>query len=142
MKEKNLSITTMLPIAERLNKSLEIQRVLKKGKRVNSLYFSLYRQSAIDSNLSGRFRAAVIAGLKVSKKATERNRAKRLIQAAIRQFRQNNRIAGDFVFILKSEIIDKDFPTINQEVARCLKIFASVWLKFTRRRFHQITVES
>lgn len=115
----------MLPTVERLNKSQEIQRVLKEGKRINSLYFSLYGRGATNDNLSGRFRAAVITSLKVSKKATERNRAKRQLHAAIRQFRQSNKLAGDFVFILKSEIIDKDFSKINQEVTRCLKIFAS-----------------
>lgn len=110
----------MLPTAERLKTSQNIERVLKKGKRINSPYFTIYFDRGTDDSPPPRFRGAVVVGLKVSKKATERNRAKRKIHAAIREYRQNCKLAGDFVIILKKEIVNIDYQLIKSEITKCL----------------------
>lgn len=106
----------MLPTSERLKSSREIERVLKKGNRTSSPLFSVFYLKSSQS-----FRGAVITGLKVSKKATERNKVKRRFLASLREIRQNNILTGDFVFILRKAIFDTEFTNIKGELERCLR---------------------
>src|SRR3990167_3290942 len=111
----------MLPTAERLKTSQNIERVLRRGRRINSSFFTIYFDNGSSRDNSISLRGAVIAGLKVSKKATERNRAKRQLRAALREYRQNQKLVGDFVFVLKKEIINVEYQKIKSELFKCLR---------------------
>ena len=128
----------MLPTAERLKTSQNIERVLRRGRRINSSFFTIYR---IDTpkEITANFRGAVVAGLKVSKKATERNRVKRQIQAALREYRQTQELRGDFVFILRKEIINANYQQINLELTRCLNGLRLTPSKFIKKPYRQTT---
>lgn len=128
----------MLPTAERLKTSENLKRVLRRGRRINSSFFTIY---CIDTpqEITAIFRGAVVAGLKVSKKATERNRVKRQIHALLREYRQNQELAGDFVFILRKEIIKADFQQIKFELTKCLNVLRSASSKLTKKPYRQTT---
>ena len=128
----------MLPTAERLKTSQNIERVLRRGRRINSSFFTIY---SIDTpkEVTAVFRGAVVAGLKVSKKATERNRVKRQIQALLREYRQSQELIGDFVFILRKEIINANYQQINLELTRCLNGLRLAPSKFIKKPYRQTT---
>ena len=128
----------MLPTAERLKTSQNIERVLRRGRRINSSFFTIYR---IDTpkEITANFRGAVVAGLKVSKKATERNCVKRQIQALLREYRQSQELIGDFVFILRKEIINANYQQINLELTRCLNGLRLTPSKFIKKPYRQTT---
>lgn len=113
-------------------------RVLRRGRRINSSFFTIY---GIDTpkEVTASFRGAVVAGLKVSKKATERNRVKRQTQAALREYRQDQELTGDYVFILRKEIIKADYQQIKFELTRCLKNLHLAPSKFTKKPYRQTT---
>jgi len=129
----------MLPTAERLKTSQNIERVLRRGRRINSSFFTIYRNVGAYCNTPVHFRGAVVAGLKVSKKATERNRVKRQIQALLREYRQSQELIGDFVFILRKEIINANYQQINLELTRCLNGLRLAPSKFIKKPYRQTT---
>lgn len=87
----------------------------------------------MDCDPPRQFRGAVIAGLKVSKKASERNRVKRRIHAAIREYRQNQILTGDFVLILNKEIVNAHYQQIKSELTKCLNIFCKTSSSFIKK---------
>ena len=114
-------------------------RVLRRGRRINSSFFTIY---FIDSpkEVTAEFRGAVVVGLKVSKKATERNCAKRRMHAAIREYRRNQKLVGDFIFVLKKEIISLDYQQIKTELTKCLNNSLYAPSIFIKKLFRQTTV--
>lgn len=81
----------------------------------------------------------MVAGLKVSKKATERNRVKRQIHALLREYRQDQKLTGDYVFILKKEILSANYQQIKLELLRCLNDLRLAPSKFTKKPYHRTT---
>ena len=71
----------MLPRSQRLRGKRDVQRVYQRGER-HSGRFLLVRRLP---NRIGRPRVAVVVAKAVSNKATERNRAKRILRAILTQ---------------------------------------------------------
>ncbi len=69
----------MLPKEKRLRKGHDFNRVYQKGKRLHSKSFNL----SFYTNRSRLTKIGIVVGKKYSKKATERNRAKRVLRAAV-----------------------------------------------------------
>ena len=75
----------MLPRVNRLTLKSDFQKVLKAKNFLHSKYFAL--SSVQDNNKSPQL--GIIVSNKVSKKATERNRIKRIIREAARNYINN-----------------------------------------------------
>lgn len=101
----------MLPKAYRITKSFEIKEVMREGKRFSSHFFSL--KSKKSKNKFPRF--AIVADLKVSKKATVRNRLRRQIHEIIRL--NIGEIFGghNTVLWIKPSAVGKDFQELRKD---------------------------
>ena len=94
----------MLPVENRLKKMRDFTLVLTRGRTVRSGVFSLryldlrtvpaeaVPRQCDQAEFRKQVRCAFAVGLKVSKKAVERNRLRRQLRAIIRPFIDNKRI--------------------------------------------------
>jgi len=108
----------MLPEKFRLQDFGEIEKVKKEGKLIQNPLFGLLVLKREDNGLS---RFAFIVSLKISKKSTKRNRAKRLLSEVVRSFLPEIKDGFDLVFLAKKSIIDKSFWDIKKQVEIILK---------------------
>ena len=106
----------MLPRINRLTKKSDFQKVFKTGWKIGGeLIWLKYKKNNMDSA-----RAGFVVGLKISKKATERNKIKRRLRSAFRYFLKE--ISGyDIIVGANPEIKGKKFP----EIIRALKNLVS-----------------
>jgi ribonuclease P protein component len=107
----------MLKKEFRLRKQRDFERVFKKG-----FYFSekLLALKLVNNDLQiSRF--GIIVSNKVSKKASKRNRIKRLLRESIRSLQNDIKPGFDCVFVARSEIIDKDFKEVKLSVEKLFK---------------------
>lgn len=107
----------MLKKEFRLRKQKEFKNVFSKGFYFSGSFLSL---KIAKSNLQ-ICRFGFIVSKKVSKKAVERNRAKRLLRESIRLTQKNIKTGFDAVFISKAGIVGKDFEEVNSAVEKLLK---------------------
>ena len=106
----------MFKHTERLSKQKDIENVFINGR---VFYLKLLGLRILANNLK-KNRFTVIANLKVSKKAVQRNRAKRQVRAALRE--QKLKQGYDIVAICFSSIIQANYQEIKNEVqALCQK---------------------
>ncbi|HOK56891.1 MAG TPA: ribonuclease P protein component [bacterium] len=73
-----------------------IREILKKGKKIETEYFKLYLNKRNDLKIG------FLISSKIGK-VVKRNKAKRIIREIVR----NNFKKGDFILVLKKEIIEK-----------------------------------
>lgn len=74
----------MLPKKQRLSKKTAFERLVAEGKRFTTDNFSVrYIYLDNSNNTEKRLKLAVSAGIKLSKKATERNRVRRRIYSIV-----------------------------------------------------------
>ncbi|ADU96443.1 ribonuclease P protein component [Thermovibrio ammonificans] len=101
---------------ERLRKRRDFERVFAHGKSLGGSTVAFY----FLENDVGRPRAGFIASKKVSRKAVERNRAKRLMREV---FRLNKHRLGpfDIVFIARKGIVGKRFQDVEADFLRLAK---------------------
>ncbi len=126
----------MLTSANRLTKVRDFNLVIKHGRWVNGTtldvkflplakageFFPLPKKETVD-NFKKQLKLAVAVGLKISKSAVKRNRAKRQIREALRLLLQNNKIrSGNYILVVaKKSILEKEYAEISQEVELLLK---------------------
>ncbi|EKD43506.1 MAG: Ribonuclease P protein component [uncultured bacterium] len=117
-----------------LTKVRDFNLVLKQGCWVNNLFLSLkvldlaknesYFPSTGDvDKFKKQLKLAVNVGLKVSKKAVVRNRAKRQIVEVLREMMSRDVIKSGYYlfFVAKPNVKDKSFAEISEEVKVLLK---------------------
>ncbi|MEA1936497.1 MAG: ribonuclease P protein component [Patescibacteria group bacterium] len=107
----------MLKKEFRLRKQKDFENVFNKG-----FYFSgdfLLLKTAKNGLPISRF--GFIVSKKISKKAVERNRVKRLLRESVRLMQENVRAGFDAVFISKTGIVGKEFKEINLAAGELLK---------------------
>jgi len=93
-----------------LRKDKDFKAVFKKGK---SYAYRFIRIKVLKNDLEfSRF--GIIIGLKVSKKAVERNKARRRLSEFIRLERDRIKKGFDVVILTDSEIVKKDYQEIKQ----------------------------
>lgn len=80
----------MLARHNRLKDKKQISLVFKTGKRLQGSFFSLIYLPKSDN----KFKAVFLIAKKVSKKATRRNRMRRLLSEAIRQIQKEKNLPG------------------------------------------------
>lgn len=107
----------MLKKEFRLRKQKDFENVFNKGFYFSNNLLSL-KATENDSPIS---RFGFIVSKKISKKAVERNRVKRLLRESIRLMRENIKIGFDVVFIPKIEIVGKSFAEVDSSVEKLLK---------------------
>ncbi len=117
-----------------LTKVRDFNLVLKHGDWLNSQFLSLkvlelakkenhFPSTADVDKFKKQLKLAVNVGLKVSKKAVVRNRAKRQIVEILREVMSKDGISEGYYlfFVAKSNIKDKNFAEISEEVKVLLK---------------------
>lgn len=107
----------MLKKEFRLRKQKDFENVFNKG-----FYFSgnfLLLKTVKNGLPISRF--GFIVSKKISKKAVERNRVKRLLRESIRLTRKDIKVGFDLVFISKAGIVGKKFKEMNLIVEELLK---------------------
>ena len=107
----------MLPKQYRLPLRTELKRIKKEGKLFQGKLFGLL----IAHSGEARSRFAFIISTKIHKKAVKRNRAKRLLAAALIEFLPRLESGFDGVFLAKKPLIEANFTQIKQEVSLLLK---------------------
>lgn len=101
---------------ERLTKSADYRRVLRRGVRLDGRLFNL----AAAPNQRPHHRL----GLTVSRRvggAVQRNRAKRLLRDAFRRHRRGATVYCDLVVLAKREILDSSQAELDRELSRSLE---------------------
>ncbi|OGG29916.1 ribonuclease P protein component [Candidatus Gottesmanbacteria bacterium RIFCSPLOWO2_01_FULL_46_9] len=110
----------MLPRSHRLP-SPDIDHVLRFGKRIPGELFQLIiaPNSSVDSgNLRSRF--AFIVSTKVDKRATHRNRIRRLLSESVRLRMESIKPGYDCVFIAKKPFGDVGIGEVEKMVVEML----------------------
>lgn len=92
----------MLPKENRLTKREEFENVTKNGKLFQSPFFGLI----FISKKRAPSRFGIVVSNKISKRATARNRAKRLLRQAIRKNMIEVLPGFDVVFLAKKKILE------------------------------------
>jgi ribonuclease P protein component len=101
---------------ERLTKSADYRRILRRGLRLDGRLFSV----AAQPNLLAHDRL----GLTVSRRvggAVARNRAKRLLREAFRHRPRASPVGFDIVVTAKGELLASTQAGIERELVRCLE---------------------
>jgi len=101
----------------RLNHTLDIQRVRRYGKSIAHPFFVLIydREKSVDNAPVGVIASKAVGG------AVERNRAKRVLRSAATEL--HDRIRPDHMILLvaRQPILDHDAPEITEILAAQLK---------------------
>ena len=105
-----------IPSVFSLKKNKELEKVLKKGKRVNSSFLYI---KFLKNNLSHP-RFGVIVSTKVSKKATERNLVTRRVKEALKTVAKDRDSSFDIVVVTIPDILKKSYQEIKREIEQTL----------------------
>jgi ribonuclease P protein component len=117
----------MLPLTNRLKHRNDFSAVYRKGIRRNSTHLSLRAlrkpKTAGGSPTADSLqptRTGISIGLKVSKRATVRNRIKRQIRAALRQLLPRLKFGWDLVIVVRPIAQECNYAKILQELEQLL----------------------
>ena len=107
----------MVPKKYKLKSNSEIARVFKNGKTVkNSFLFLRYRSSQTDKT-----KIAFSVGLKYSKKAVDRNHAKRVLRITTDKFIDKIKSGYDLVFYFDKNFQENvNLETTQEPMRSCL----------------------
>ncbi len=106
----------MLPQQHRLSKDKEIDLVKKEGVLHRSKNFGLLVLDNKDV-----FKAGIIVSKKVYKKATDRNRSRRLIREALRQILPEVSNNVYVLFLVNRNLINADLNEIKKDILAVFK---------------------
>lgn len=108
----------MLPKHNRIVKKTEFQEVLHKGQTIQGKLFGLVVYDKSDNSPA---KIGIIISKKISKLATRRNRARRLIKEVARELIKNLKPGLRFVFLAKRSIIDANLVEIREDIVKIFK---------------------
>jgi len=104
----------MLSKNNRLDLKKDFSEIKRKGKVLKGKLFDfLFQKSAVDFCPPA---FAFIVSKKIDKRATKRNRIKRLLSESVRSFLPQIKPGIKGVFLVKKEILEKNFTEIKNEV--------------------------
>lgn len=110
----------MLQKVYRLVKKSDFQNVLRNGRRVQGSFLGLFFLSSQDVVNTSQTKTGFVVSNKISKKATERNRLKRILREVVRQNVYNIKEGFLLVFLAKRSIVDAEPELIKQEALELL----------------------
>ena len=101
----------------RLNHTLDIQRVRRNGKSIAHPFFVLnyLREKSVDNAPTGVIASKAVGG------AVERNRAKRVLRSAAAELHGNIQPNCMILLIARQAILNHDTPEITEILAEQLK---------------------
>lgn len=108
----------MLPRKNRLLKDDSFSLVKKRGKRINGNAFNL---SFLNRGGERPSRFGFIVSSKISKKAVERNRIKRLLRLIIKELLEDINGGHDIVIIAKKGALKIEKQKAKEEIASLLE---------------------
>lgn len=107
----------MLPSEHRLRLEKDIKTLFAKGKSVFGLFIGMkYRPNQRDVS-----RFAVVAGVKVSKKAVDRNRIKRQVRAIVHELLPEIKPGYDVLLFAKKETLGKTSEELRHQLMKSFK---------------------
>ncbi|NQV88892.1 MAG: ribonuclease P protein component [Parcubacteria group bacterium] len=107
----------MLPQKHRLKLDKDIKTLYAKGRSVFGMYVGV---KLMKNNLEvSRF--AVAAGLKVSKKAVDRNRIKRQVRAIVHEHLSEIATGYDVLLIVRKEALEKKTAELEVELMKTFR---------------------
>lgn len=110
-------LNNMLPQANRLRLESDIKTLFARGKSVFGSWVGMkFRKNNLPVS-----RFAVVAGVKVSKKAVVRNRLKRQVRAIVQEVLPHIAPGYDVLLFLKPGGVDKTFEQLKTQVLASLK---------------------
>lgn len=113
----------MLPKKHRLTKDKDFQKVFKRGKYYSRAWLGI----KINKNNLKINRFGFLIGLKISKKATVRNKIRRRLSEVIRLKLEQIKPGFDVIVLVQPEIVDKTYQEIDKNLTNLLKK-AKIWI--------------
>jgi len=107
----------MLPRKYKLKKDNDFKKVFKHGKNHQQEFIKI----KILKNDSDYNRFGFIVGLKISKKAVERNRIKRRLEEIVRLKLKQIRPGFDIVVLVNQEITEKNYQAMEKTLVSLFK---------------------
>ncbi len=107
----------MLPFKNRLKKEKDFDRVFKKGR---GFAFDAIAIRFVENELTDN-RFGFIVSKKVSKKAVERNRIKRILREQVRSMIQEMKVGWDIVITPRQNLSRDDSSDINRLLKEIFK---------------------
>ncbi len=108
----------MLPKKNRLKKRKEFQLVFERGKFFESNFLKIKLKPDFEQGK----KVAVVAPVKVFRKAVERNKIKRKLREAVRPLLKEIPEKTAFILIAKKELSDKSVEQIKKDIKEFLII--------------------
>jgi ribonuclease P protein component len=106
----------MIPKKNKIS-HLFFKNLLKKGKNINTPYFSL----RVNNHSYGNYRLACVVSRKIARKAVKRNLSKRRFLSILFSYKNILCPNMSYIFFLKQEILTKnDVENISQEIEKSL----------------------
>lgn len=107
----------MLPQANRLRRESDIKTLFARGKSVFGSWVGMkFRKN--DLSVS---RFAIVAGVKVSKKAVVRNRLKRQVRAIVQDALPHIALGYDVLLFIKPSGVEKTFDEFKSQILASFK---------------------
>ncbi len=107
----------MLPKENRLTDDYDFRRVKRLGR---SYHCPLFKLSVARRKLEGPPRFGFVISTKIDKRATVRNRIKRLLREAVRAKLSRVPDGFDLVFVVRPKIVGKSYEEVRAEVDQVL----------------------
>ncbi len=124
----------MLQKENRLAKVRDFNLIIKHGRWINGQFLDVktlnlgnnqkyFPPREDPDKFKNQLRLAFTVGLKISKSAVKRNRAKRQLREAVRLLIKDGQLKAGYylLFVARPSILEKSFAEISQEVELLLK---------------------
>ncbi len=106
----------MFPKKHRLSKSADVKKTTARGRSFFNKYFVI---KSVPQNDEKKF--TVVVSTKISKKAVERNRIKRIVREELRKNIDNIK-TGSYVFLIKPLALKIESKELRSELFKSLTI--------------------
>ena len=101
----------------KLKKKNDFKKVFEKGKYFQKSFIKVkYLKNDLEKN-----RFALMIGIKISKKAVERNKIKRWIEEIIRLNLNQIKTGFDIIIMANPKILEKKYSQVEEELINLLK---------------------